>query len=416
MKFTWFAVGGAAAAAAIAFIALRDAPPAGAAAAPQHAHHATAETDEAAPAMKTPTVIAAPEGRLWRAWVEHGHVFVNSSGDLGRTYDSPRRINPEPAEIDSNGEGRPKIVLGPGGEIYVSYTRSGRRPYTGDIQFTRSFDGGRTFDPPRTINDDGLDTGHRFDALAVGADGTIYVVWIDKRDLERATSAEKEYGGAALYYAVSRDRGATFAPNRKIKDHTCECCRIAHAFDADGRLVLFWRDLMDGSIRDHAMTWIAADGTIGPIRRVTADNWVLDACPHHGPALAMGPAGVMHVVWFTGEGPRGPGAFYGRLDADGRLEGEPRRLGPAHPGTGHADLAVDGERVTVVWKESRSPGTAVMTMTSTDGGRSFDTPREMASTSRGSDHPMIVRTPVGLHVSWFSATDGHRVLPIAPGT
>jgi hypothetical protein len=363
--------------------------------------------------MKTPTVAAAPDGRLWRAWVEGEHVWVSVSGDRGTTFSPPVRVNPDPEEVDANGESRPKIVLGPRGEIYVTYTWLGKKLYTGDIRFSRSLDGGRTFEPPRTVNDDGLATGHRFDALAVAPDGTIYVAWIDKRDLERALAANTPYDGAALYYTVSRDGGTSFLPNRKVKDFTCECCRIAHAFDAEGRLVLLWRDLMTGSIRDHAMVRLSADGAAGPVTRVTADDWELNACPHHGPSLSMGEAQSMHIVWFTGESPRGPGAFYGRLDAAGRLETAPRRLGPAEPSTGHGVVHADGSHVTVIWKEGRKGGgSTVRVIESPDNGLTFTDPRELAATAGPSDHPFLVDTPEGLLLSWFSAREGHRLLPV----
>jgi hypothetical protein len=379
----------------------------------QHQHHGHGP-DAPAAGMKTPTVTSAPDGTLWRVWVDGDHVLVGSSADGGRRWSTGVRVTRVPESIDANSESRPKIVLGPEGEIYVSYTQTGPRRFTGDIRFSRSLDRGRTFSPPVTVNDDGLETGHRFDELAVGPDGTVYLVWIDKRDLERATAAKRPYAGAAMYYTVSRDRGQTFAPNRKIKDHTCECCRIAHAFDEAGRLVLFWRDVMKGSIRDHALVRLTPDGMAGPVQRVTADGWALDACPHHGPSLVMGAGGSMHIMWFTGEGSLGPGAFYGRLTADARLTGTPVRLGAALPTTGHADVWARGGRVLVAWRERRAPaGAAVMLIESADGGRTFGPPRELAVTAGASDYPFLLETPGGVLLSWFSAAEGHRVLAVA---
>ena len=239
------------------------------------------------------------------------------------------------------------------------------------------------------------------------------MVWVDKRDLERAVAAKQSYAGAALYYTTSRDRGATFAANRKIKDYVCECCRIAHVFDAEGRLVLFWRDVMNGSIRDHALVRLTADGPAGPITRVTADGWAIDACPHHGPGLSRGAGGTFHIVWFTGEGQQGPGAFYGRLTAGGRLVGNPIRLGPAEPTTGHAVVLSRGARVLIAWKESRKPGgAAVMVMESTDGGASFAKPRELLNARGPSDHPFLIDAPDDVLLSWYSSGDGHRVVPV----
>jgi hypothetical protein len=383
--------------------------------APASAQHAGHDRIAADAEFKTPTVAVGANGSLWRAWVAADRVLVARSADLGRTWTDGVGVNAAAESIDANGEARPKIALGPGGEIYVSYTRLGERPYTGDIRFSRSLDGGKTFSAPRTINDDGLETGHRFDTLAVAPDGTVFLVWIDKRDLERALTANEAYAGAALYYTTSRDRGASFAANRKIKDHVCECCRIAHAFDDRGRLTLVWRDVMPGSVRDHASVRLTAAGAPGPIERITADEWAIEGCPHHGPGLAIGSAGTMHLVWFTGEGPRGPGAFYGRVRPDATRAAAPLRLGPATQTIGHAAVHANARRVAVAWKERRKPGAAVMLMESTDGGATFAPPRAIATTRGASDHPFLVETSRGLLLSWLSDPEGHRIVPIENG-
>ena len=72
---------------------------------------------------------------------------------------------------------------------------------------------------------------HRFESLALDAQGALHTVWIDKRDLEAAPRVGNKlaYRGAAIYRNVSLDGGATFGPDTKVADHSCECCRIALA-------------------------------------------------------------------------------------------------------------------------------------------------------------------------------------------
>src|SRR5215210_247930 len=123
--------------------------------------------------MRTPAVVFDARAQAWRVWIDDDHVLVSTSLDRGKTWRAATRVTPQPETIDANGESRPKIALGRKGEVYVSWTRSGKKPYTGDIRFARSLDGGKTFDAPRTINDDGVETGHRFDALLVAGDGTV---------------------------------------------------------------------------------------------------------------------------------------------------------------------------------------------------------------------------------------------------
>ena len=375
-------------------------------------HHPPAPTANVGQ-YHTPMVVAGRDGVLWRVSVEGlQHVVVSRSADDGRTFGAPVRVTREPEPIDANGESRPKIAVGPGRELYVTYTRKGRQAYTGDVRFSRSLDGGLTFDPPRTINDDGLDISHRFDTLVVGSDGAVHIAWIDKRDEQRAKVASRPYAGAAIYYTVSRDRGASFAPNRKVKDHVCECCRIAAVIDPAGDLVLAWRDILPGGVRDHGFVRITGHGRVLTPHRLTYDGWKIDACPHHGPALAAGGDGTLHAVWFTGESPQGPGAFYARFDSEGAMREPPRRLGAPSPGVGHAAMHADGDHVVIVWKETRGQSAILMAATSRDGGRTLSTPRELATASRSADHPTLVVTRRGLRVSWFSDEGGHRLLPV----
>ena len=178
-----------------------------------------------------PTATFDDSGVLWSAWIEDSHIVVARSADRGATFAPGVRVTQAPENIDATGDARPKIAIGVRGEVYVAWTQAGTERFSGDIRFARSTDGGRTFSVPRLINDDGLSTGHRFESLGVNDDGDVFIVWIDKRDLEAATTAGDPYAGAALYYTWSTDAGVTFAPNTKIKDHVCECCRIAVEFE-----------------------------------------------------------------------------------------------------------------------------------------------------------------------------------------
>jgi hypothetical protein len=357
----------------------------------------------------TPTAAFAADGTLWLAWVDGTTVYVGASKDLGVSFASAVPVNPEPEPIDANGEARPKIAVGSKGEVYVSYTRKLAKPYTGEIRFSRSTDGGRTFAAPITVNDDGLATGHRFDALSVAPNGDVHLVWIDKREGERAAESGVKYEGAALYEAVSTDGGATFQKNRKLKDNVCECCRLAVAWDG-ATPVLFLRDLMDGGVRDHSLARID-DGKSPTFVRATDDGWEIAGCPHAGPALAAGD-GVLHLAWFTGAGTHGSGTFYRRSTDDGRTFDEPMRLGGAR-GTGRPQVLAAGRVVWVTWREAVDDETsAVFAVRSDDAGATWSKPREVARTRGESDHPLLLARGEAGYVSWYSKADGYRVIAL----
>ena len=363
-------------------------------------------------ASRTPTITFDRAGKLWAAWIEGSHVYVSSSADLGRTFGLAVKVTPQPEEIDANSESRPKIAIGPAGEVYVSWTKTGTQRFTGDIQFSRSLDAGRTFSAPKTINDDRLVTGHRFDALHVSPSGSIYLAWIDKRDMEKALAAKRPYDGAALYYTKSTDRGETFVANRKLKDQICECCRLAVDFDNDAP-VLFWRDILPGSIRDHGLLRFDDPQTPGAVQRATRDGWEINACPHHGPSLSISDTGTYHMVWFTGEGPSGAGAFYARSIDKGKTLGPPMRLGSPEGGGGHAVVLSRGRTVYLAWKESLgAKGMSIQVMKSDDGGERWSAVSTPLNTQGRSDHPFLVARDTQTYLSWFTADEGLRVVPL----
>ena len=126
------------------------------------------------------------KGVLWAVHKVSGHIAVSRSEDRGLTWLNPVLVTPAPEPTDTGGDARPKIALGPAGEIYVTWTKPLAKPYTGEIKFARSLDGGRTVSAPFVVHRDRQEITHRFDALAVTARGQVVVAWIDKRDLVAA--------------------------------------------------------------------------------------------------------------------------------------------------------------------------------------------------------------------------------------
>lgn len=342
------------------------------------------------------TASFAADGGLWAASKEGGHVVVRQSLDRGRHWSPPLIVNPQPEAVAAEGDARPKLAVGPGGELYVSWTKPLAKPYTGEVRFARSLDG-KTFEAPLTVHRDRQEITHRFDALAVTPQGQIFVAWIDKRDLELAKKAGRDYRGAAIYFAVSSDRGASFQAERKVADASCECCRIALAGQADGSVLALWRHVFAPNVRDHALARLRPDGSSEPLRRATFDDWRTDACPHHGPGLAVDATGVTHAVWYSGGG-TAPGVHYGRLAA-GRVDAQ-RRLGGS--GAVHADIAAAGARVALVWKEFDGQRTRLRAELSADGGASWQA-RELGSTDGASDQPRLLAQGGRFLVFWNTA-------------
>jgi hypothetical protein len=351
-------------------------------------------------------------GALWAVSKEAAgdaqYVVLQSSTDNGHTWSAPKRIQSKPEPVSADGENRPKLAFGSHDEMLVTYTRPLAKPYTGEIRFIRSLDGGKTFTPPITVHANHDVITHRFDSLIVDRSGRIYVAWIDKRDVEKAVARKEKYAGAALYYAVSDNGGASFHGDYKIADHTCECCRIALALNPAGVPVALWRHVFEPNIRDHAMTELTPNGKLLPPTRATFDNWHVDACPHQGPSLAYAEDGTRHQTWFTGNDDGG--VFYANVTPDGKLN-TPMRLGSAQ--AEHADVAVDGKTVVLAWKQFDGKSTAILGKVSNDGGSTWQD-RELARTDKASDQPHLLKTPAGIALGWRTEAEGLRIVPVQP--
>lgn len=346
-------------------------------------------------------------GRLWLVTARAGHVLLQHSDDFGKTLSTPVEVNAKPEKIYDSGENRPKIALGREGQIYVSWSKPLAKPYTGYVRFARSTDGGKHFSTPITVNHDLAPITHRFDALAVAGNGDVVVAWIDGRGEVAAKAAGKPYLGKAIWYSWSSDGGKTFAPDHKLMDNSCECCRIALAREPDGTVATFFRGVFGDNIRDHAFALLRTDGTLDSPQRATFSNWQIAACPHQGPGLAIGADGVRHGVWY--EASHGPAIWYGQLDP-GHSPRHKLKIGA--PGASHADVAVYGKDVWVAWNQVSAKGYALMARVSHDGGNHFDAPRTLATSKVAVYSPQLLVHDEQAYVAWNTAS-GFRLVKVS---
>lgn len=359
-----------------------------------------------------PSATIDDNGRLWVAFVHDQHVYVSHSDDRGASYASAVQVNPVAEDTEYNGENRPKIITHDGRTLFLSWTTKTSPKFTGEIRFTRSTDGGRSFEAPRTINDDQLFTGHRFESLFLTESGLLYLTWIDKRDLEVSILKDEQYVGAAIYYAVSMDAGVTFSRNYRVANNSCECCRIAVAPNGKDRVAILWRQVFGEDVRDHAIAVLNQEGQVENLQRATYDEWHINACPHHGPAMVL-ESGTdnYHMAWFS-NGDINQGIHYGRYSLASR---ETTQVIPIDntPGAGHPYLASVKGKLFLVWKGFDGQQSTLQLMQSDDGGKHWSAPRSLLQTAQASDHPLLVSTADAVYLSWHTEEFGYRFEEIA---
>ena len=326
-----------------------------------HAGHGSATTGDpyralSAGACQEPTLACARavtpyfdrEGALWLVWSGGGAVSVARSTDLGATFGARTEIARHPGMLDTGPDARPQIVGDDRGNLLVAYGFFRDKQWNAQVNVATSHDNGQTFLPARSVSED--QSSQRFPSLSVNADGRIFLAWIDKRLVAAASRAGQQKAGGSIAAAWSMDGGDTFHGERIAYDDSCECCRIAVALDGRGLPVLVFRAIFPGSVRDHAvLEFEAPDGAVAT-HRVANDDWKTDACPHHGPALAISGSGTYHVAWFT-QGQARQGTFYARSQDHGVHFTPPRPVGNPKAQPGRAALLALGEHVWLAWKE-----------------------------------------------------------------
>ncbi len=368
----------------------------------QHQHGMTEKSlcpdPSTPPSLQCATAVSAsfdPQGKLWLAWVDRQHVYVQTSDDKGLHISAPVQVNSAAESIAEHGEYRPKIQADGQGHVYLTWTQNLEKRYAGHIRFSRSSDGGKSFSEPATVNDDLSQIGHRFDGLALGEQGEIFIAWVDARDKEQAKAEHSDFEGASLYYTWSDNAGQSFYPNKLAAPHSCECCRLAIEIDHGNLPVILWRQVA-GGIRDHALLKFSDWRTPGAVSRASNENWKIDACPHHGPALSIAD-GVYHATWFSAA-PQNSGLFYGYSSDSGQTFSAPITFGGQ--GAGHPSVLALGQQVALLWLEYDGVHNLLKLMRSSDQGQSWSTPRTLGSSAASADYGFLLSDGQRLFVSW----------------
>lgn len=377
-------------------------------------HHAPVATNkpvcQSADMLCADTVTATFDnnGQLWVAWVNQDHIYVQHSADAGQHFSSAVQVNSQAEPVNAHGEYRPKIKLDANGNVFITWTVSLEKRHTGHIRFSRSTDGGNNFTAPVTINDNLDIISHRFDSLEIGQNGEVFIAWLDGREKEANKTAKPEFLGTSLYYTWSGNSGQQFYPNARVAAHTCECCRLGTALDANNLPVVIWRHVFPGQIRDHALSHFSDWNTPGAVTQIATDNWNIEACPHHGPSLAIAGDDSYHMVWFSGAATH-QGLFYARSEDGGQHFSQPMAFGGQ--AAVHPYVASLGLQVAIVWTAFDGKENQVWLIQSHDNGNNWTAPQLLASTSAAADYAFLVKDQQALYLSWQTA-QGYQFLAL----
>ena len=243
----------------------------------------------------TVSVDFAPDGRLWRLTPTNNAIYVDHSNDKGKTYTTAVRVNQNDQKISVWPENPAIIKISPSGRINILYYADKAQKSTSF--FSYSDDLGQSFSTPILVSDQAQTAMHYMDKMLIDKNGTTYLFWHDTRH-ELHDEAQQD-GVLSIYYSKKSASDNSQFKNQFLSKGICSCCRTAAAMSQQQTPVLFARMVFSQGIRDHALIKMNPDQTWQKPRRVTHDNWQIEACPEHGPSLAIGNNNRTHLTWFT---------------------------------------------------------------------------------------------------------------------
>jgi hypothetical protein len=226
-------------------------------------------------------------------------IYFSSSTNGGETFSDPVKVA-EGAVLPLTRHRGPRIALA--GSAIVITAVTGKKlsegahahglPTDGDLIAWRSTDGGKSWSKGIVVNDVPGAPTEGLHALASDAKGNLFAVWLDKRSAK----------GTKLYGSRSTD-GVHWSKNVLIYDSPegtiCECCHPSAAIDAEGQILVMWRNWLDGA-RDMYLAKSRDGVAFNKPAKLGEGSWQLNACPMDGGGLVASEKQVV-TAWRRGE-------------------------------------------------------------------------------------------------------------------
>lgn len=291
-----------------------------------------------------PEAIVDAEGKLHVMYgIKQDALYVNSD-DNGQTFSTPVRINRREGTVTVGGERGPKFCLGQNGAIHVVWL--GHYKLGGGVWYTRSLDGGVSFETERNLQD--VQTGGDSPTVIADSEGTVIAHWLDGRVEEDPNSPV----ASPIFTCRSTDNGQTFSTDEPVLHNhpgrACACCRLVSRIGPDGMVYLSFRSGYKG-IRDMFILRGEKNDAEMDAFSVSEDNWVMNACPMVGSPFVFFNEKIF-VPWMSKQR-----VYWSYADLDD-LKFLPRMATPEpmKMETYPSILVNSKEQILLVWKQERN--------------------------------------------------------------
>ncbi|MES2331086.1 MAG: sialidase family protein [Bacteroidota bacterium] len=283
---------------------------------------------------------------------------------------------------------------GSGGMVAHFLERSEKGKYTYDVKLITSADGGKTWNTPQILNEDGKKAEHGFVSI-VPYGSNFFVAWLDGRNaaMEGEGGHSEGHHGQMTLRAAIIDKSGKKSAEWELDNRVCDCCQTTAAITANGPVVIY-RDRSESEVRDISIVRFVNGQWTEP-KTIFTDNWTIAGCPVNGPRVdARG--NNMAVARFTSPDKKGQVSVV--FSKDGGISfGTPIRVDEGQT-IGRVDIILlDDKTAMVSWMEGDAIKAAKI---HADGTKEPSITIASSSQSRSSGFPQMTKSGNSVLFAW----------------
>jgi len=273
-------------------------------------------------------------------------------------------------------------------------SKSAPDTYAYDVLVAQSSNKGRSWSDPISPHTDGTPTEHGFVSIHRSGDSAA-LLWLDGRKTSNEATNDPVATSMTLRAAHVGAEGAL--TNEQLVDNSvCDCCQTDVAVSSKGPVAVY-RDRTVDEIRDIYVSQFS-DGRWQPGVAVADDGWEISGCPVNGPAIAADDD-LVAIAWFSAANDK-PVVRAVFSTNGGRTFKEPVEIA-ARRTTGHVGIAiVDRSSVVVSWVETDNRGSNAINIRALTTAGLLGPVQTVGRTDLVNVYPQIARSDDKLVLAW----------------
>ncbi len=343
-----------------------------------------------------PRLSASPDGDLVLSWMqreESGATLRFSKLEFGKWTDALDVVTDEKMFV--NWADLPSVTPF-SDEHWVAHwlSKSADATYAYDILVSQSTDQGQSWSEPLRPHTDGTPTEHGFVSMHRSGDSAA-LIWLDGRKTGNEIKGDPRASAMTLRYAVVGPTGA-LSNEQLVDEMICDCCQTDVAVSSDGPIAVY-RNRTREEIRDIYVTRFS-DGDWEPGAAIADDGWEIAGCPVNGPVIDA-EGDIVAVAWFSGAGNK-PVVRAAISTNAGRTFKKPVEIA-SRRSSGHVGVAIiDRTSIAVSWVQADNRGTHAVNIRGLSTSGLLGRVHTIGRTSLPKVVPQLARSEDRLIVAW----------------